>query len=241
MRGESRLLELGYALGIAQGLDELQRVLLNPDFYETQHQKPHNKLKKAQIPLRENKLSLELKLGGGSTNPRSKGTPQPPLRRKSIRGAFSYLFSRAPLVFAGCPRVLSSRFLFTFSSSFFLYVFLISTLLPTSIRQTSWLRSRCLSVCLSSMAPLSTFARLFFRLLSSYFYFTSIFWLLLGYPSILFLHVCSRTRELLFHGNGHDLGHVRGLRVRLTLGGLKRHAVDALLVGALGCSLCSST
>ena len=26
MRGESRLLELGYALGIAQGLDELQRV-----------------------------------------------------------------------------------------------------------------------------------------------------------------------------------------------------------------------
>jgi len=63
-------------------------VLLNPDCYETQHQKPHNKLKKAQIQLRENKLSLELKLGGGSTNPRSKGTPQPPLRRKSIRGAF---------------------------------------------------------------------------------------------------------------------------------------------------------
>ena len=99
--------------------------LLNPDFYETQLQKPHNKLKKAQIPLRENKLSLELKLGGGSTNPRSKGTPQPPLRRKSIRGAFSYLFSRAPLVFAGCPRVLSSRFLFTFSS-FFLFLCLCS-------------------------------------------------------------------------------------------------------------------
>ena len=65
MRGESRLLELGYALGIAQGLDELQRVLLNPDFYETQLQKPHNKLKKAQIPLRENKLSLELGAAGG--------------------------------------------------------------------------------------------------------------------------------------------------------------------------------
>ena len=61
---------------------------MNPDCYETQHQKPHNKLKKAQIPLMENKLSLELKLGGGSTNPRSKGTPQPPLKRKSIRGAF---------------------------------------------------------------------------------------------------------------------------------------------------------
>ena len=189
-------------------------------------------------------MSLELKLGGGSTNPRSKGTPQPPLRRKSIRGAFSYLFSRAPLVFAGCPRVLSSRFLFTFSSSFFLYVFLMSTLLPTSIRQTSWLRSRCLSVCLSSMAPLSTFARLFFRLLSSYFYFTSIFWLLLGYPC----SVDSLFARLFTHAGaplpwqravGHDLGHVRGLR--LTLGGLKRHAVDALLVGALGCSLCSST
>ena len=95
------------------------QILLNPDFYETQLQKPHNKLKKAQIPLRENKLSLELKLGGGSTNPRSKGTPQPPLRRKSIRGAFSYLFSRAPLVFAGCPRVLSSRFLFHFLFFFF--------------------------------------------------------------------------------------------------------------------------
>ena len=91
--------------------------LLNPDCYETQHQKPHNKLKKAQIQLRENKLSLELKLGGGSTNPRSKGTPQPPLRRKSIRGAFSYLFSRAPLVFAGCPRVLSSR-IFSLSSAY---------------------------------------------------------------------------------------------------------------------------
>ena len=187
MRGESRLLELGYALGIAQGLDELQRVLLNPDFYETQHQKPHNKLKKAQIPLRENKLSLELKLGGGSTNPRSKGTPQPPLRRKSIRGAFSYLFSRAPLVFAGCPRVLVLVFcsLSLFSSSFFLLLFFLlslftsflsmfssflffSTLLPTSIRQTSTVvvcgsgrAFLCLSVYLSSMAPLSTFARLF--------------------------------------------------------------------------------
>ena len=141
---------------------------MNPDFYETQLQKPHNKLKKAQIPLRENKLSLELKLGGGSTNPRSKGTPQPPLRRKSIRGAFSYLFSRAPLVFAGCPRVLSSRFLFTFS--FFFFFFLFSSFSSTYIYPPDVhcgcprLRSRvslCLSVCLSSMAPLSTFARLF--------------------------------------------------------------------------------
>ena len=54
-----------------------RKLLLNPDCYETQHQKPHNKLKKAQIQLRENKLSLELKLGGGSTNPTSKGTPPP--------------------------------------------------------------------------------------------------------------------------------------------------------------------
>ena len=106
-------------------------------------------------------------------------------------------------------------------------VFLISTLLPTSIRQTSWLRSRCLSVCLSSIAPLSTFARLFtphpFRLLSSYFYFTSIFWLLLGYPcsvDSLFARLFTRAGAPLFHGNGHDLSHVRGLRVRLTLGGL---------------------
>ena len=225
-------------------------LLLNPDCYETQHQKPHNKLKKAQIPLGENKLSLELKLGGGSTNPRSKGTPQPPLRRKSIRGAFSYLFSRAPLVFAGCPRVLSSRFLFTFSffmfSSFLLFE-------PTSIRQTSTVVVRglgraCLSVCLSvchlwllcrlSHVCLLRILFVFSRLISISHQSFGFSWVI-RVPSILFLHVCSRTRELLFHGNGHDLGHVRGLR--LTLGGLKRHAVDALLVGALGCSLCSST
>ena len=193
-------------------------------------------------------MSLELKLGGGSTNPRSKGTPQPPLRRKSIRGAF--FLPLQPGTFGIC-RVPEGTLVSFFVHFLIFYVFFISTLrtniYPPDVHcGCPRLRSRvslCLSVCLSSMAPLSTFARLFtqhpFRLLSSYFYFTSIFWLLLGYPSILFLHVCSRTRELLFHGNGHDLGHVRGLR--LTLGGLKRHAVDALLVGALGCSLCSST
>ena len=143
------------------------------------------------------------------------------------------------------------HFLSLFISLFFFNVFLISALLPASIRQMSTVVVRglgraflCLSVCLSSMAPLSTFARLFFRLLSSYFYFTSIFWLLLGYPC----SVDSLFARLFTHAGaplpwqravGHDLGHVRGLR--LTLGGLKRHAVDALLVGALGCSLCSST
>jgi hypothetical protein len=54
---------------------------------EKQPQKPHNKLQKAQMTLRENKLNLELKLGGESDNPTSKGIPQPPLWRKSIRGA----------------------------------------------------------------------------------------------------------------------------------------------------------
>ena len=54
---------------------------------EKQPQKPHNKLEKAQMMLRENKLNLELKLGGESDNPTSKGIPQPPLWRKSIRGA----------------------------------------------------------------------------------------------------------------------------------------------------------
>ena len=47
--------------------------LLNPDFYETQPQKPHNKLKKAQMTLREKRLRPELKLGGESDNPTSKG------------------------------------------------------------------------------------------------------------------------------------------------------------------------
>ena len=42
---------------------------------EKQPQKPHNKLKKAQMTLRENKLNLELKLGGESDNPTSKGIP----------------------------------------------------------------------------------------------------------------------------------------------------------------------
>ena len=55
-----------------------------------QPQKPHNKLEKAQMMLRENKLNLELKLGGESDNPTSKGIPQPPLWRKSIRGAWSF-------------------------------------------------------------------------------------------------------------------------------------------------------
>ena len=145
---------------------------MNPDFYETQLQKPHNKLKKAQIPLRENKLSLELKLGGGSTNPRSKGTPQPPLRRKSIRGAFSYLFSRAPLVFAylqgarGYSRlVFCSLSLFSFSFFCFPHFYSSTYIYPPDVHcGCPRLRSRvslCLSVCLSSMAPLSTFARLF--------------------------------------------------------------------------------
>ena len=53
----------------------LPAFILSPDFYETQPQKPHNKLKKAQMTLRENKLSFELKLGGESDNPTSKGTP----------------------------------------------------------------------------------------------------------------------------------------------------------------------
>ena len=35
----------------------------------------HSKLKKAQMTLRENKLSLELKLGGESDYPTSKGKP----------------------------------------------------------------------------------------------------------------------------------------------------------------------
>ena len=42
---------------------------------EKQPQKPHNQLKKAQMTLRENKLNLELKLGGESDNPTSKGIP----------------------------------------------------------------------------------------------------------------------------------------------------------------------
>ena len=49
--------------------------LLNPDFYETQPQKPHNKLKKSQMTLREKRLRPELKLGGESDNPTSKGIP----------------------------------------------------------------------------------------------------------------------------------------------------------------------
>ena len=49
--------------------------LLNPDFYETQPQKPHNKPKKTQMTLREKRLRPELKLGGESDNPTSKGIP----------------------------------------------------------------------------------------------------------------------------------------------------------------------
>ena len=51
--------------------------------------KAHSKPKKTQIPLCANKPKYELKLGRGSTNPTSKGTPQPPLKRKSIRGAIA--------------------------------------------------------------------------------------------------------------------------------------------------------
>ena len=65
--------------------------LIEPRFLKRkQPQKPHNKLEKAQMMLRENKLNLELKLGGESDNPTSKGIPQPPLWRKSIRGAWSF-------------------------------------------------------------------------------------------------------------------------------------------------------
>ena len=67
---------------------EGDRGFIEPRFLiRKQPQKPHNKLEKAQMMLRENELNLELKLGGESDNPTSKGIPQPPLWRKSIRGA----------------------------------------------------------------------------------------------------------------------------------------------------------
>ena len=116
--------------------------LLNPDCYETQHQKPHNKLKKAQIQLRENKLSLELKLGGGSTNPRSKGTPQPPLRRKSIRGAF--FLPLQPGTFGIC-RVPEGTRLVCFVHSLFLSLMFSSFLL---FCLHLWLLCRLSHVCL---------------------------------------------------------------------------------------------
>ena len=54
----------------------LRYVFIEPRFLkEKQPQKPHNKLEKAQMMLRENKLNLELKLGGESDNPTSKGIP----------------------------------------------------------------------------------------------------------------------------------------------------------------------
>ena len=69
-------------------LREVQAFFIEPRFLiRKQPQKPHNKLEKAQMMLRENELNLELKLGGESDNPTSKGIPQPPLWRKSIRGA----------------------------------------------------------------------------------------------------------------------------------------------------------
>ena len=66
-------------------------LLWNPDFYYNKAPKPHSKLKvkKAQITLRGKQLSYKLKLGGESDNPTSKGIPQPPLWRKSVRGALS--------------------------------------------------------------------------------------------------------------------------------------------------------
>ena len=65
------------------------KFLWNPDFYYNKAPKPHSKLKQAQITLREKQLSYKLKLGGESDNPTSKGIPQPPLWRKSVRGALS--------------------------------------------------------------------------------------------------------------------------------------------------------
>ena len=56
-----------------------------PIFMKHNH-KPHSRLKKAQTRLRGKKWSLELNLGGESTNPASKGTPQLPLKRKRFRG-----------------------------------------------------------------------------------------------------------------------------------------------------------
>ena len=61
--------------------------LWNPDFYYNQAPKPHSRLKKAQTTLREKQLSYKLLLGGESDNPTSKGIPQPPLWRRSVRGA----------------------------------------------------------------------------------------------------------------------------------------------------------
>ena len=61
---------------------------MEPHFLWKTTPKPHSRLKKAQTRLRGEKLSLKLNLGGESTNPTSKGTPQPPLRRKSFRGAW---------------------------------------------------------------------------------------------------------------------------------------------------------
>ena len=59
-----------------KGLPNLRNIfLLNPDFYETQPQKPHNEPKKTQMMLREKRLRPELKLGGESDNPTSKGIP----------------------------------------------------------------------------------------------------------------------------------------------------------------------
>ena len=76
--------------------------LWNPDFYYNKAPKPHSKLKKAQTTLREKQLSYKLQLGGESDNPTSKGIPQPPLWRRSVRGALCEARPRgwlAPFVF----------------------------------------------------------------------------------------------------------------------------------------------
>ena len=77
--------------------------LWNPDFYYNKAPKPHSKLKKAQTTLREKQLGYKLLLGGESDNPTSKGIPQPPLWRRSVRGALCEARPRgwlAPFIFS---------------------------------------------------------------------------------------------------------------------------------------------
>ena len=63
------------AIAIASAADDILPFIEPRFLNEKQPQKPHNKLEQAQMTLRENKLNLELKLGGESDNPTSKGIP----------------------------------------------------------------------------------------------------------------------------------------------------------------------